>query len=272
MTLDLHTHTTYSDGDLDISHNVLKAIEVGLDGIAITDHDTIDSWREIDQKSFPIKVFKGVEVSTYHKGESVHILGYYLNDGGDYQELNDFLIQTQKNRLERLDKIIDLLKPFQIFLTREEIIQEADGAVARPHIARAIMKKYPELGLTKNDIFDLYIGNDAPAYVPVHNFSTEDAIQLLKRNHCLVVLAHPLNIQKFDYRELFDLGIDGIEGFYYYTDKDYSSVVSFGDENGLLVTGGSDYHGPITRDTIGKMYLTGDRCKTFLKKIHYPEK
>lgn len=268
MKLDLHTHTTYSDGDLDINGNVSMAKELGLDGIAITDHDNIDSWNEIDENSYPITVIKGVELSTHHKGESVHILGYYLNDGGSYEKLSSVIRKNREDRIKRLDKMIFLLSEMGINLTREDILKEADGAVARPHVAKAIMKKYPELGLTSNDIFDKYIGNNSKAYVPVNDFQTSDAIKLLKDNHCLVVLAHPLLIKKFDYKELLDLGLDGIECFYKYDFDSKEDVLKFALDNNLVVTGGSDYHGPKTRNSIGKAYLEGEKCKVFLKHIN----
>ena len=268
MKLDLHTHTTFSDGDLEIYGNVRKALDFDLDGIAITDHDTIDSWQVIDGNEYPIMVIKGVELSTYYKNSSVHVLGYYLNDGGDYQELDEILKQIRQERLERLEKIISLLKPLGIELSKEEILKEAHGAVARPHVAKAIIKKYPELHLSIDDVFDQYIGNDAPAYVPVNNFQTEDAIALLKRNHCLVVIAHPLLIKKVDYKELFQFDIDGIEGFYNYSFDVEEDVVRVGDEYHILVTGGSDYHGPITRDSMGNAYVEDERAKVFLKKIN----
>ena len=145
LKYDLRTHTNYSDGDLDILGNVKNAYKLGLDGIAITDHDNIDSWEEIDNNNYPIDVIKGVELSTYYKGDSVHILGYYLNDNGDYSELDEFLKKTREERLVRVKKIIELLKNYDINVTYEEIIKEADGAVARPHIVKAIIKKYPEL-------------------------------------------------------------------------------------------------------------------------------
>ena len=268
MKLDLHTHTTYSDGEFDINGNVLRAKELGLDGIAITDHDNIDSWSEIDHNQYPIMVIKGVELSTYHKGDSIHILGYYLNNGESYQELASTLIEFREDRLERLEKIISKLKDLGIELTKEEIMKEADGAVGRPHVAKAIMKKYPELHLSIDDVFDRYIGNQDPAYVPTNNYQTEDAIKMLKRNNCLVVLAHPLEIKKIDYHEIIDLGIDGIEGFYLYKFEPQDDIVSLGDERNLLVTGGSDYHGSNARDAMGKVYLEGDRAKVFLKRIH----
>lgn len=268
MELDLHTHTTYSDGDLDILGNVDRAISLGLDGIAITDHDNVESWEVIDQNLYPILVIKGVELSTYYKGSSVHVLGYYLNDDGDYQELSEKLEIRHRERLDRIDRMIDLLEPLGIEISRDDILSKKQGVISTSHLANAILSKYPELNLSFDDIYKYYIGKGAPAYVPGNKTNTEDAIELLKRNHCLVVLAHPLLIKRVDYHELLDLGIEGIEGIYPYPFETNDNVVNVGDENNLLVTGGSDYHGPITRNTMGKAYLEGDRAKTFLKRIN----
>ena len=268
LKYDLHTHTSYSDGDLDILGNVKNAIKLGLDGIAITDHDNIDGWEEIDNNTYKIDVLKGVELSTYYKGDSVHVLGYYLNDGGDYSELDSFLKKTREERLIRVKKIIELLKQYDIDVTYEEILAEADGAVARPHIAKAIIKKYPERGYTSTYLFDNYIGNDRPCYLPVNYFDTRDAIELLKRNHCLDVIAHPLLITKFDYKELAKYEIDGIEAIYNYQSDIKNDVLSFTLNNKLIVTGGSDYHGPVTRDSMGSVYLEGKYVYDFLDKIN----
>ena len=268
LKYDLHTHTSYSDGDLNISGNVENAIKLGLDGIAITDHDNIDGWEEIDNNSYKIDVIKGVELSTYYKGDSVHILGYYLNDNGDYSELDEFLKNTREERLVRVKKIIELLKQYDINVTYEEILKEADGAVARPHIVKAIMKKYPERGYTSNYLFDNYLGNDKPCFLPVNYFDTRDAIELLKRNHCLVVVAHPLLINKFNYQELAKYNIDGIEAFYNYQNDIKNDTLSFTLNNKLIVTGGSDYNGPITRDSMGSVYLEGKYVDLFLDKIN----
>ena len=265
---DLHTHTNYSDGDLDILGNVCNAIKLGLDGIAITDHDNIDGWEEIDNNTYKIDVIKGVELSTYYKGESVHVLGYYLNDNGDYSELASFLKKTKEERLVRVKKIIELLKNYDIDVTYEEILKEADGAVARPHIVKAIIKKYPKRGYTSEYLFDNYLGKDGPCFVPVNNFDTRDAIELLKRNHCLVVIAHPLLINKFNYQELAKYKIDGIEAIYNYQKNTTNDVLSFTLNNKLMVTGGSDYHGPLTRNTMGSVYLEGKYVLDFLNKIH----
>lgn len=270
MKLDLHTHTIYSDGELTVEGNVKKAKKLGLDGIAITDHDNIDSWKDIDNIE-DFLVIKGVELSTYHDNENIHVLGYYLNNGKSYNELDEFLKELRIKRTERLSKMIELLKQFKIELTEEEILQEADGAVGRPHVAKAILKKYPEREYTKDYIFDNFIGNGKPAYVPTSNFQTVDAIKLLKRNNCLVVIAHPLLIKKYSYKKLLKLNIDGVEVFYPYKDKSYKEVLKEGLKHKLLITGGSDFHGPNVRDSMGEACLKDPYAKELLKKINKME-
>lgn len=267
MKLDLHTHTNYSDGENTVKENVVRAKELGLDGIAITDHDNISSWDDIDKINDYI-IIKGVELSTYYNNCSVHVLGYYLNDNNDYSELKDFLIDMREKRIIRLKKMIELLKQFDIELTEEEILNEADGAVGRVHVAKAIIKKYPERNYTIKEIFDKYIDNGRPAFVQTSKLTTQDAINLLKRNNCLVVIAHPLLIEKADYKEILKLNIDGVECFYPYENKDYNEVIEIAKNNNLMITGGSDYHGKNVRNTMGKAYLTTPYTEEFLKRIN----
>ncbi len=271
MKLDLHTHTYYSDGSLSVGGNVLKAGECGLDGVAITDHNTIVGWEELDETEYPIMTIKGVEISTQFKEDSVHILGYYLNDGGDYSLLDSLLKQRYEEEMRRLRMIISKLEYMDIILTEEEVIEEAEREVTRRHIAQTIFKKYPKLGLSAEEIFQRYVGSDSPAYVPRFYFPTDVVIDVLHDSHCLAILAHPLFIRKFDFREMKDLGIDGMEGIYPYRhcSFDISPVMEFCDSTGLMVTGGSDYHGPHSRTHMGESYIEEERAKIFLKKISY---
>ena len=270
MKLDLHTHTYYSDGELSVEENVQRAKQLGLDGIAITDHDNIDSWNDIDNID-DFKVIKGVELSTFYENENVHLLGYYLNNNKSYEELDRFLKKLRKDREIRINKMINLLKQFKIELTEEEILSEADGSVGRPHVAKAILKKYPNRNYTYDYIFENFIGNGKPAYVPTYNFQTIDAIKMLKRNSCIAVIAHPLLLKKFDYKKLFKLDIDGVEVFYPYYDKSYKKLLKEAKQNKLLITGGSDFHGPNVRDTMGKEYLKDEYVDIFLKNINKTE-
>lgn len=273
LRYDLHTHSKYSDGEYDIKGNASRAKELGFDGIAITDHDNLDSWKDIDINNYNFNVIKGVELSIYYNGVNVHILGYYLNDGGNYEELENFLSKIREYRKERAYKVIELLKKCNIEITYEEVAVMADGAIGRPHIAQAIINKYSERNYTIDDVFDKFIGNNAPAYVKSFNFETKDAIAMLKRNHCLAVLAHPLFSNKYDYKEILKLGIEGIEVYYpYLSGKKYEEVLEFAKKNNLIITGGSDYHGPNIRNTMGKEYLKNEELSSFLKAINYNHK
>lgn len=270
MKLDLHTHTKNSDGEKTVLGNVERAIELGLDGVAICDHDSIESWKEIDNINKPIKIIKGVELSTFYENDSVHVLGYYLNKG-THQELETFLTTQKKLRMERVYKIINLLKEhFNIELTYEEIAKYADGVIGRPHIAKAIIAKYPEKNYTIQDIFDLFLGNDSPAYVKSSNLQTKDAIDILHRNNCIAVMAHPLLIKKHNYQDVLSLDFDGIEVFYAYEDPkcNYQEVLENVKDKDLLLTGGSDYHGPNVYDSMGKAYLEDEYAIEFLKRIN----
>lgn len=273
MKYDLHTHTSFSDGEKTVAGNVERAIELGLDGIAICDHDNIESWDVIDNESFAIPVIKGVELSTYTNGTSVHVLGYYKNDDGDYSELAKYLRDMKERRKQRILKMIELLKQFDIDITYESVAKFANGSIGRPHIAKAIMEKYPERNYTIDQIFDLYINDGKPAYVRTYNLETKDAIKLLHDNHCLVVLAHPLLIDpaKCSYKELLDEGFDGVEVFYAYLTENnrYQLVYQEAEKKGLLMTGGSDYHGPKVKDTMGRAYLKDERVEEFLKSINF---
>lgn len=268
--MDLHTHTNNSDGEYTVLENINLARENKYRAIAITDHDNINSWNLIDDYDDIIAI-KGVELSTFYKGDSVHILGYYLNNGGSYKQLEDKLKSLQDKREKRVHKMIELLHQFDIYLTYEEIVKYADGVVARPHVARAIMEKYTDREYTSQYIFENFIGDDKPAYVPTENLDTYDAIKLLHDNNCIAVLAHPLYIKKFNYQEIKDLGIDGIECFYAYFDideKECKKVLKFAKENNLIVTGGSDFHGPNVRNTFKESYLEGEYEDIFLKVIN----
>ena len=275
MKYDLHTHTKYSDGELDVAGNVERAITLGLNGIAITDHDNTESWAEIDKGTYKIPVIKGVELSTFYNGVSVHVLGYYKNDGGDHSELDSFLKMIRKEREERVLKIIDLLKQFDIEITYDEVAKYADGSIGRPHIVQAILAKYPDRGYTDDSIFERFIGNGKPAYVPTHNLDTKEAIKLLHANHCIVILAHPLLIkpEKLNYKDLMKEDFDGIEVFYPYANKaKCKMVLKFAKGKGWLITGGSDFHGPVVRNTMGEAYCPDEYLGEFLERINMKKK
>ena len=266
--LDLHMHSTYSDGTLTIKELVDKAGSYKMSGIAITDHDNIESWKEIDNNNFNIYVIKGVEISTRYKNDVVHILGYYLNDNGEYTGLINKLNEICEQRKNRVKEIIKKLESFNIIITYDEVMKHADGAVARPHIVKAILEKYTDRGYTFDSLFEDYLGNDKPAYIELKEFGSYEAINLLHENHCIAVLAHPWSIKKFDYKEILQYGLDGLECDMTYAVVDSRKYLEFAKENNLIVTAGSDFHIPDIFNEIGYNYIEKEYSKLFLSRIN----
>lgn len=245
MKADLHCHTIHSDGIYTVNEVIDRAMKKGITHLAITDHDTIMGNKDatIISQDKNINIICGIELSTRFNNEAIHILGYFKKNDFNQTELIDFLANQKKIREERALKIIKLLKEnFDIEITYENLLKNADGVIARPHIAKTIIESgYP---YTKEYIFQTMIGDDCKAYVPSTTMNTKDGIELLKRNNCVVVLAHPVLIKKTPIQYFIDLGIDGIEAIYpKNTNDDTLYFKELAKINNLLITAGSDFHG-----------------------------
>ncbi len=265
MKADLHNHTKYSDGALNVKDLAILKKKEGFSLIAITDHDSIDAYQEFSC-NLALPVLLGVELSTYYKGENIHLLGYFKAGKPITREIKEFLTNLVEKRKTRVMKMISLLKDKNIDITYENVVKYADGAIARPHVAKAIQEKYP---LSWEEIFDNYIGEDAPCYVQTENLELEDAILLLHRNHALAVLAHPHYIVKNKIEEILKLDLDGIE-VYYPTMNEHERMkyLRLAKEHDLFVTGGSDFHEK--RESSKKTYpygLKGKALEIFLKEM-----
>lgn len=239
MKADLHNHTTASDGILSINELIDYAKTKNIDILGITDHDTVESFNNYYNDS-EIKIIKGVELSTYCNNENIHLLGYFINNEIP-EELKCILKDFEEKRKERIHLMIFKLKEqFDLTITYEEIKKYADGVIGRPHVAQAIEKKY---NISKRKVFDEYIGNGKPAYVPTEKIGIKEAINLLHNNNAIVVLAHPYLIEKNDIEKLVSLGIDGIEVNYSkHTEQQRKIYRQIAEENNLFITGGSDFH------------------------------
>ncbi len=267
MKADLHNHTKNSDGSLSVSNLALLKKQEGFDLIAITDHDSIKGAREIT-KNLKIPVLLGIELSTYYKQENIHLLGYFKGNQLPSQEFQTFLHTLEEDRKKRVHKIIALLKKHGIEISDQDVEKYADGAIARPHVAKAILEKY---AFTWEEIFEKYIGDDAPCYVPTKNLSLEEAIALLHKNNALAILAHPHYILKSKLEEFIPLGVDGIEVFYpTIDDKTRKKLLRFAKKHALLITGGSDFHDKDQTKRHEALYPYGIEdmyLEPFLKKL-----
>jgi predicted metal-dependent phosphoesterase TrpH len=243
--VDLHIHTTASDGVLSPSQLVRLALQKGLKVIAITDHDSTEGLDEALEaaRGTGLQVIPGIEVGTDIPRGEVHILGYFI----DHHRvgLQDVLSTLRHSRLDRakgmLQKLRDLGRP----LEWERVAAIAGrGSVGRPHVAQAMLEKGYVTSL--RDAFDRYLGRNRPAYVERFKLSPAEAVQLIRENQGIPVLAHPADIENLEalLPELLAAGLAGVEAFYNgYGAELVQSIVNLARKDGLIVTGGSDFHG-----------------------------
>ena len=193
---DFHLHTNASDGKLSPKELIYTASIRGLDIIAITDHDTTLNVEEGIREGLceNIRVVPGIELSTIHNKESIHILGYFKDDKYKNGVFQNYLKEMENYRVLRAERIVENLNTFfKIKLDYKKILDDAKGVIARPHIAKAIINagyKYDW-----KYIFDNLLSNNSPAYVQTKKISTAEGIDMLKKVNALVVLAHPVLIK-----------------------------------------------------------------------------
>jgi len=247
--IDLHTHSTASDGTFEPSELVILAKNTGLKALALTDHDTTEGLKSAYETALDIGLpfVCGVEISVKFSGPGhFHLLGYFLKP--EVPELKDTLERLQKARDERNKKMVEKLQALGISISMEELREVAKGEIGRPHIANLLVKK----GVVKSfeEAFEKYLKKGAPAYVPKALLSPQEAIELVLKAKGIPVLAHPVTL-KLNYlelknylKELKDFGLMGIEVYYTEHSPEFTKVLlEYAKEFGFLVTGGSDFHG-----------------------------
>jgi predicted metal-dependent phosphoesterase TrpH len=239
---DLHMHTTASDGVYSPRSLVKKASEVGLLTIAITDHDTLAGVEEAIQAGHElgVNVIAGVEISTKYKGKTVDILGYGIELS---DKLNEVLTQMRKERETRAFRIINKFVNLGMKITIEDVKKYSKGnVIARPHIALAIVEK-GYIGSVQ-EVFDQYLADGKPCDVDKMILSPKEGIDLIHNAGGKAVLAHPKLIgDDHLVRELLNYPFDGIEVWHRkHLPEDANEYRKIAMENGLEVTGGSDFH------------------------------
>ena len=244
MAIDLHIHTTASDGSLSPREVVTKAKLLGLSVISITDHDTTDAISEAISVGalLGVEVVPGIEINTEDGAEEVHILGYLIDHNTPW--LIEFLSNLKRKREERIYKIAEKLSTLNISIDPEEVLKGVRGATpGRPHVAKVMVDR----GYVRSiaEAFEKYLGNQAPAYVPRHHTTPKEAIRVISEVGGVPVLAHPIYLKDQGLiPKLIELGLKGIECWH----GEQNGSVSFqylglAKGYGLVVTGGSDYHG-----------------------------
>lgn len=259
-TLDLHTHSTASDGLYAPAKLVALAHQAGLTTIALTDHDTTNGLAEAQAAgaTLGVTVIPGIEINTYlpqGRGEA-HVLGYYLDTASaDLQAFLSFLRDAREKRGERM---VALLREQGYDITWERVRELAHGSVGRPHVALALMEKGYADSIA--DAFNRYISPGRPAYVPRFKMAPEDAVRMLRSVRGVPVLAHPMRLYGLEddlLPRLMKAGLLGLECYYGdYDEPTVEHLLSLADQHGLVATGGTDYHGPGVHPTpLGGRYV-----------------
>ena len=257
VRIDLHIHTTASDGTMTPAEVISHADRLKLKAISITDHDTVAGSEEAFRCGIPpsLGFLTGVEISAapppfYPRSGSFHLLGYSIRL--DDTQLNQTLAKLRQARKSRNPAIISRLNELGIPLTLDEVLQEAgDGQLGRPHIAKVLVKR--GVATTIDEAFDELLAAGRPAYVDKYRIDCAQAIRIVLAAGGIPVLAHP-GLLDFTTEDQFDrltaglkeMGIQGIEVYYSeHTPDQTRFFADLAQRHDLLMTGGTDFHGTI---------------------------
>jgi hypothetical protein len=266
--IDLHIHTTASDGLLLPEKVVEIAKQKGLAAIAITDHDTVSGFEPAQKKGeeLGIEVVPAVELSATFRGEDFHILGYLMEyDNPEFLKKIEFF---RAERMQRGEKMVQKLNELGIDLSMDTVKSIAGkGSVGRPHLADALVKE--EFVRSYDEAFARYLGYHAPAYVPKKYLTPSEAIELIHLVRGVAVLAHP-GTTKSDYliADFVAMGMDGLEAYHSQHSRGIvEHYINISKKIGLIYTGGSDCHGRgLGKATIGNIKVPF-ACLEELKRV-----
>ena len=275
--VDLHVHSNKSDGSLSPSDLVLEAKKKGLKAFALTDHDTVDGIDEAmaASENSGVIVIPGIELSTEYEGKDIHIVGLLIDK--EQPTFRDKIQEFVDSRIQRNRKMCQKLTEAGCPLTYEELVEEFPGAViTRAHYAQILLKK----GYTKSlkEAFERYIGDRGPCFIPREKITPEDGVKLILSAKGIPVLAHPLLYGMGKERlqilvdRLKDAGLEAIEAVYCtYSPSEETQMREFAKKNGLLISGGSDFHGNAKPGLemgtgYGKLYVSEEILDELVKR------
>lgn len=269
LKIDLHMHTTYSDGAYSPAELLSKVKAKGLNIISITDHDSVNGIKEAIKigKEIGVEVIPGLEISTDLEDKEIHLLGYFI----DYEneELQKYLSFFRDERLHRAKRIVQKLHNLGVAISIDDVIDHAqNSAIGRPHIASALLN----LGITKNyfEAFERYIGDHGPAYERKIHVSPQSATKLISDAGGLSFVAHPGFIKETILMNLINAGIDGIEVLHpSHTENQVNFYRGIVNQYCLLESGGSDYHGGKKDDdeNLGKYCISQNQLEAMRKML-----
>ncbi len=252
--VDLHMHSTFSDGKLSPAELVATARRKELAAVALTDHDCLDGFDALRSaaEGSGVEVLCGVELSCEFRGRDLHILGYGVSPA--HEGLQGMLRRFRDTRERRGELIVEKLAGLGVRLDMDDVRRRAGhGALGRPHIAEALVAGGHVADFA--EAFARYIGEDGPAYVEKYKMSPDDAVRHIRDAGGLAFVAHPGSCLETprEFEDLLALGFDGIEVLHPHHDASARErLASIAAERGLMVSGGSDFHGFEGRDNMGE--------------------
>jgi predicted metal-dependent phosphoesterase TrpH len=246
--IDLHSHTNESDGTCSPAQLVDEAVRAGVTSLGITDHDT---FRGYDQAVAPaaaagLELICGIELSTKLHGHSAHLLGYFFGEQGT-ADFRTWILDLQAARRDRNIRLVARLRELGFDITLEEAEAQGRGMTGRPHFAQIMMEK----GYVKSyrEAFDEYLDESAKGYVYRHEPKFAEGVERIRHAGGIASLAHPVRVRgdvPAMMRELCDAGLNAIEAYHTdHTQADTELYLGLARQYGLLVTGGSDFHGAV---------------------------
>lgn len=247
--IDLHTHSTASDGTFSPSELIHLAKREGLKALALTDHDTTRGLPEAYEvaREEGIPFLCGVEISVKFNGPGhFHLLGYFLSP--EVPPLEETLKALQEARKRRNELMVEKLRALGVEITLTELEEIAEGEIGRPHFARLLVEKgYVR---TPDEAFEKYLRKGAPAYVPKALLEPKEAIEKILQAKGIPVLAHPITLKLSPtelssyFKKLKEFGLRGVEAYYSEHNRDFTNfLLNEAQRLGFLITGGSDFHG-----------------------------
>jgi hypothetical protein len=271
--IDLHLHTTASDGTCTPASLVERAWDAGIRTMSVTDHDTMAGVAPAiaAAASYDMTVIPGIEITSVDGGRDVHVLAYFLSE--DAPGLQDLLVSQRNNRIERAGQIADRLAalgaPVDVAALVDGAKKGGGKALARPQIARALIAAGHVS--TVAEAFERYLSETSPAYVPHRGASPADVVRLVTAAGGLASLAHPGYTKKDEIvPALVAAGLGAIEVYHSSHDAaDQTRYLALADQHGVGVTGGSDFHGEGTRrsECFGVTHLPADRFEELLTRV-----
>lgn len=252
--VDLHTHTTASDGTLAPAELVAEAVRRHLRVLAVTDHDSTEAVTPAlvaARAHPPLEIVPGIEINTEAPGGEVHVLGYFLDHTAPW--LREHLRASREERLQRIHRIAERLRAIGIAVDPAEVLALVqEGSAGRPHVAQVMVAR-GHVGSVR-EAFDRYLGEGRPGYVPHRKVTPRDACDVIHRAGGLAVMAHP-GFHAAAVAMIRELAasrhLDGVECYYAeHSPEQTAAFLGLCRELDLLATGGSDFHGPPIRAAV----------------------